>query len=239
VLEIFGPDNQGLYPLPNPSESYTIKDLLLQWPSGNYNPGLHDFLAKFYKADGTNVPTFSNQQEEQAQTLTLMADNNWPEVKILDITHGNKSVPACAIENMTSSTDGVKVKFKAFDNEGNLQAYDLLALWGTDQAQTITSDNYAAHSATVSWQGETQKESPLFKPPVTCAYEFRVRAWPKTTNGWSTFGAVEATKHVTLIVPGPPAMPMRLIETFPLGFSAPNKMVARGVEPSKLGKDTI
>ncbi len=229
ILEIFGADNQGRYPLPNPADNYSIKDLLLQWPSGSYNPGLHDFKAEFFRADGSSVPA-------PPQTLALMVDNNWPHVQVIDILHSGKSVPACAIEHMSSKTDGVTIRFKVWDIEGNLQRYDLLALWGTDESASITSDVYANHASTVSWQGESQKDSPLFVPPVTCAYQFRVRAWPKTTNGWSTFSGVEATKHVTLIVPGSPVVPMKIAEAFPLGFSEPNRFSLKAIEPKRLGE---
>jgi hypothetical protein len=232
ILETFGPDSQDRYPLPNPSENYSIKDLLLQWRSHNHDPGLHRFKAEFFRLNGTKVVTPN-------QILTLMVDNNWPQVQILDILHGGKSVPACAIEKMTSKTDGVVVRFKVWDDEGNLQKYNVTAHWGTDKSDLITTDNYANHTSSVSWKGETQKDSPLFVPPVTCAYQFRVRAWPKATNGWGTFGGVEATKHLTLIVPGIPIIPMKLTKAFPLGFSRANKLSAKGIEPKKLGTDTL
>jgi len=232
ILETFGPDSQDKYPLLNPSENYSIKDLLLQWHSNNYDPGLHRFKAEFFKPNGTKVATPN-------QILTLMVDNNWPRVQILDILHGGKSVPACAIEKMASKTDGVIVRFKVWDNEGNLQKYDVTAHWGTDQSDLITTDNYSNHSSSVSWNGETQKDSSLFVPPVTCAYQFRVRAWPKTTNGWGTFTGVEATKHLTLIVPGIPLLTPKLTDAFPLGFSKPNILSAKGIEPKNLGTDTV
>jgi hypothetical protein len=50
---------------------------------------------------------------------------------------------------------------------------------------------------------------------------------------------VEATKHLTLIMSGVPTVSMKIVEAFPLGFSRPNKLIARGIQPTKLGKDTI
>ena len=36
-------------------------------------------------------------------------------------------------------------------------------------------------------------------PPISCAYQFRVTAMPRVTNGYAYLGGVEFNRHVTFI----------------------------------------
>jgi hypothetical protein len=209
VLESFGPDAADTYPLLDPSQDYSIDDLLLQWNSTTEPNGVHQFQAAFFKADMTPVATV-------AQTLTVMLDNAAPTVDIVDITHDGASVPACAIVNL-GLNDGVRLQFTVHDPEGHLGSYHVAASYGDGQSASIPGggDVYANNinpATPHKWSGVTNKTVPVageWVPPVTCAYQFGVAGYSRVTNGYSSgFLYSSDTRHVTLIKPGSP-VPLR------------------------------
>jgi len=154
--------------------------------------------------------------------LTLALDNQPPTVDLINILHGGAVVPACAIVNLTSATDGVQIQFEAYDPEGDLLSMALTAQWGHGNTPPsppsppypsgIYSDNYSAHaSPTHIWQGVTSLTEPaspaVWVPPVTCAYLFQIEATTRSTNGYS-YPIIYATdfQTVTLIKPGSPVV---------------------------------
>lgn len=220
VLESFGPDAGGSYPMLDPAVDYSIDDLLLQWNTTTEPGGVHQFQVQFFRADMTPVPT-------PAQTLAVMVDNAPPQVDIVELLHDGAAVPACAIVHLAAN-DGVRVRFTVNDPEGHLGRYELAASYGDGQSAAIPggSDTYAANKSPATphkWSGVTNEEVPTgeWVPPVTCAYQFGVTGWSRVTNGYSTdFLWSRDTRHVTLIKPGSPppaARAARLSTVFPLG----------------------
>ena len=198
ILDHFGPDANNQYPLLNPSVDYSIDDLLVQWNSKTALNGLHRFRARFFTANGVTPIAATNQ------VLRLNVDNNAPHVEISRILHNGVDVPACAIVNLTSATDGLRFVINVNDVEGNLQAYSLRAGYGNNQSVNIASDNYAAHAGpTKKWTGVTDLTVPAgeWTPPASCAYGFHLTAWRKVTNGYSFLGKVTTSRYVTLIKP--------------------------------------
>ena len=102
-------------------------------------------------------------------------------------------------------TSTLKFKFTANHSDGFLDNYVLDALIGRNRsAGRIDSDSYSNHvAANAIWNGVTMKmvnatpvspaqPLPNLQPWETCAYQFRLRAWARTTNGfgriyWDTF----------------------------------------------------
>ena len=222
----------------NPGDAYSIQNLLLQWNSIGETPGIHQFQAKFFRSDGTTVVA------SPAQTVSLMVDNNPAEVQILNILHNGNPVPACAIETMSSASDGLRFRITANDVEGHLQSYSLAAFFGDNQSATIVSDSYASHmTPTHIWNGVTNVLVPgsVWVPPISCAYQFRVSAWPRVTNGYTYLGGVEFNRHVTIIKPGAIAMavPQLISKEFPLGMSGKKGPDVSGNTPTQLGAATF
>ncbi len=237
VLENFGPDSDDTYPLLNPSEDYSIDDLLLQWRSYGFPAGLHQFRAEFLRADDTGV-------RSPRQTLTLMLDNNIPHVDIVNILHDGTPVPPCALEYMTSNTDGLKFRITVNDAEGHLRYYRLAAHYGDGQPPiTITSDSYPSHrNPAHQWNGVTNALVPPAEwvPPITCAYQFRLSARPRVINGYTYIGYTESTSHVTLIKPPLiPIIPIRSSLELPYGLVTKSRLEEDGTEPKELGDQTI
>jgi hypothetical protein len=237
VLESFAWDAEQKYPMVNPSDDFSIDDLLAQWNTVGAM-GIHELQAQFFRSDGTPVPS-------AAQTLSLMIDNNLPLMDIVQVLHNGAPVSACAMETMTSASDGVQARITARDLEGHLKDFTLTAHWGDGASATIFSDAYPAHrNPAHQWAGVTSLVVPAgeWVPPVTCAYQFRLSAHPRVTNGYTYIGYVEDTYHVTLIKPGGPAAAVmtRLIEhRLPFGQSIEGASPTPGSEPEKLGAETI
>lgn len=239
LLEPFGPDASDNYTLTNPSEEYSIKNLLFQWHSVGETPGMHQFQARFFQSNGTTVVA------TPAQTVPLMLDNNQPQVQIVNILHNGNPVPACAIETMLDNNDGLRFRITANDVEEHLQGYALTAHWGDNQSATIVSDSYAGHPNPAHlWSGVINSQVPMGEwiPPVSCAYQFRLSAWPRVTNGYSFLGGVDTTRHVTIIKPGgmmAAAIAPFITKEFPFGMSGRKGPDVAGEETTRLGAETF
>jgi len=207
VWQSFGPDASGYYTFVNPAIPYTIQNLLFQWTTSAEPDGVHQFQINFYTAANVTVPL---PPTVLPQVLTLALDNQPPTVDLINILHGGIAVPACAIVNLSSATDGVQLQFEAYDPEGDLLNMALTAEWGHGSSAGIYSDSYAAHaSPSHIWQGVTSltEPAPPWIPPITCAYLFQIEAYTRSTNGYS-YPIIYATdfQTVTLIKPGSPTI---------------------------------
>jgi hypothetical protein len=149
--------------------------------------------------------------------------------------------------NLTSPTDGVQARITVNDLQGHLLSYSLAAYWGDGASATIFSDSYAAHrNPAHQWNGVVSLIVPAgeWTPTVTCAYQFRLSASPRVTNGYGYLGYAEDTYHVTLIksAASPPAAvgTPRLVEArYPLGQSGEGLPPAPGVDATRLGAETF
>lgn len=202
VLEAFAPDGSDRYELKNPAIDYSTKDLLFQWNttgSAGEPPtptGIHEFQIQFFTAGGAVVAS-------PAQTLQLYVDNALPQVQLYEIRYKGAVIAPCAIVDITETPDPVQVRYRAFDPEGNLLGYALQAYYGGPGTPPITLLPAGVGSYPGgTWTGvaDTTVNCPVTPtrfPPVTCAYQFRLSATPRVTNGYSYIGYTEVTSHVT------------------------------------------
>ena len=236
ALESFAWDAGSMYPMTNPADDYAIDDLLIQWNTVGA-VGIHELQVEFHRADGTLVAS-------AAQTVQLMIDNNLPMVAINQVLHNGVPTLPCAMETMTDASDGVRFNLSARDGEGNLNAWTLAAYWGAGSSATVASDSYPAHrNPAHQWTGVSSQVVPAgeWVPPVTCAYQFRLSATARVTNGYGYIGDVEASYHVTLIKPQTtPAYAVRAApERLPHGQAAAGMPPVPGLTPQKLGAGTL
>ena len=189
VLESFGPDSSDMYPLLDPSGDYSIQKLLLQWSSLGAINGIHQFEVQFFNASGVAVAS-------PAQTLTLLIDNSAPDVEILGLTYGGKPITPCQNVTVTAAGGPVSVQINAADTAGDLYAYSLTALYGSNQSVSLASVGYPGGN----WAGVTNSNivCPATFPPTTCAYTFVLGASKRVTDGYEYLGYWQATDSVTL-----------------------------------------
>ena len=235
VLESFGPDVEGKYDLLKPTETYSIDHLLFQWNTSGFAAGLYHLSLEFFDSKGKVANVFV-PQTTKAQELPLMVDNNLPDVRILGVRYKNQDIPACAIVKIQETPDPVQIDIRAFDPEGNLFSYRLDALYG-DNARVEPPLALATYPGG-NWQGVTQilVSAPATGvnkfPPTTCAYEFRLSAIPRVTNGYGYIGYTEATRHVTFErTTAPRILAARFAKEFPVGFEPSGKILP--VKPEK------
>lgn len=203
VLEGFGPDAQDRYELRDPSLEYSTKDLLFQMDTAGWTgapalaTGLHEWEVEFFKMDNTKVVV-------PAQILRLFVDNTVPEVNILDVTYKGATVGACSIVNIDeTSNDPVRIRYRAYDAEGDLLSYHLHAFYGgpmTPPIELLPSGMGAYPGG--GWTGEADAwiDAPVTPnrfPPVSCAYQLRLSAYPRVTDGYHYIGYSEADFHAT------------------------------------------
>jgi len=233
VLEYFGPDAADSYELKSPSMDYSTKDLLFQLDTGGtlgYPPlatGIHEFQVIFLNAGGATV-------RSAPQMLELYIDNALPELQLYEIRYKGAVVAPCSIVDITETPDPVQVHFRAYDLEGDLGAFSLYAYYGgpTTAPLNLLPAGMGAYPGG-NWQGVADQWidcpiSPKF-PPVSCAYQFRLSASPRVTNGYGYIGYTEATSHVTFRRPGVAPFSIAKPLMLPFGFKAgPNNLYAIG-----------
>lgn len=190
ILESFGPDASDMYPLPNPADDYSIQKLLLQWNSVGEINTLHQFEVEFFTAASAPVAS-------PAQTLTLLIDNSAPDVQVLGVNYAGADVAPCQIVTVHTPPGLTEVHIRAFDAAGNLNKYELNAYYGLDQvvAPPLATVLYPGGN----WQGTADSwvSAPPTFPPVSCAYEFRLGAYKRVTNGYDYLGYWESDDHIT------------------------------------------
>ena len=146
--------------------------------------------------------------------IVLQVDNTPPSVQILDIKLNNVSKQPCEILKFgIAATDKISVEFRANDLRGHLRNYVLNALYGHNQAvipypatPNKAEDNYGNNAAaSPSWTGNlnytTEYKGNVYNPGAmpNCAYQFRLDASKRTTNGYGLiYHDVEDTWHVTI-----------------------------------------
>ena len=168
--------------------------------------------------DGTKlVPSTALIIDPKFGTLKLRTDNSAPVVKIKKIEHAkDSSVPNPSFEkvdvcDIVKFSNGLlRFQFEASDAEGHLMSYSLAALFGHNLSVAPPPDkavdSYANPlnvGADLKWQGNTFEAVygggayPPNKMP-RCAYQFRLNASKRTTNGYGPIFAGEDTVHITI-----------------------------------------
>jgi hypothetical protein len=224
VLDSFGPGADDTYPLMDPALDYSTKDLLFQWDTagGGEPTGTHQFQVEFHTAAGAVVAA-------PVQTLELFVDNAQPDLQLFAMTYKGATVAPCSIVDITETADPVKIHFRAFDAQGDLLSFAMYGYYGGPGTPPMNllpagMGNYPGglwNGVADQWIDCPMRTSapitPVF-PPVSCAYQIRLSATPRVTNGYSYIGYNEVTTHVTFRRPGVPsfATPKRLIA--PFGF---------------------
>lgn len=240
VLDFFGPDGDDCYTLPNLAADYATKDLLFQLitAGGADAPlptGFHEFRVEFLNAAGQVLP-LPGQPPIAPQILQLYIDNAQPELQIHEVRYKGQPVKPCSIIEITETPDPVQVRFRAFDPEGNLRDFALNAHYGGSGTGAINllPAGMGAYPGG-NWQGIADvtvncPTSPKF-PPVTCAYQIRLSARPRVTDGYSYIGYHETATHVTFIRKGAPAFVLPHPPLVPFGFqSGPDNLYAVGLK---------
>jgi hypothetical protein len=222
VSESMGPVPYGsennLYQIPykkRPGEIWSYLDRVARFDSQLTANGLCKIKINGYVKSGSSLISATSANlllDTNYGTIVLQIDNTPPIVGIVSMKLNNITQAPCNILNFGSAaTDQISVFFKVWDPRGHLREYKLEALYGHNQKVTpipLTpdkgDDNYDLHSSP-SWQGDMNYHvdytgsvyDSLAMP--TCAYQFRLHASKRTTDGYDLiYEWVEDTWHVTI-----------------------------------------
>jgi hypothetical protein len=143
----------------------------------------------------------------------VMIDNSVPVANLEQILQqpGNVPEPVCAIVN--SGTPTFTFVVTATQPQSHLLGWSLVAYWGDNKSETISSDSYSSHiSPSRLWAGITSTAVPPPGPapwnatvagdPTSthCAHSFFLNAWDRVINGWGYIhGVASYQKSLTLL----------------------------------------
>lgn len=129
--------------------------------------------------------------------LTLTINNRRPTVEIISIARESGAlISECGIVGLTGQKENLGFRITANHPDGYLDDYSLVALVGRNRyAGQIAGDSHASnHAGQISWSGVTDTVfnslpamtalPPRLSPWESCAYQFRLGAWARTTNGY-------------------------------------------------------
>jgi hypothetical protein len=158
-----------------------------QLPDGSYNFRLKAFTGALAAITLTGP----------ANGLSLTINNRRPTVEIISIARASGSlIGECGIVGLTGPQENLSFRITAEHPDGFLDDYSLVALVGRNRyAGQIAGDSHVPnHAGLAFWSGvnDTVFDSlpamtatpPRLSPWESCAYQFRLSAWARTTNGY-------------------------------------------------------
>jgi hypothetical protein len=199
---------EDVYEIPPGTEILYPANILILWSSWYFPNGKYQLWLEAFDQAGSII----NLSAEPSSNLTLAIDNTQPQVKIIEITHGDEVVGGCDIVYLADPPDGLRFKITAWDdnttnqlsNPRHLLNYSLAAYYGDNESQPIYSDNYDNNDGDAPiWGGVKELVIPVgqgtWRPPKPCAYQFRLSARDRATDGYSYIHYSEYNKHVTIL----------------------------------------
>lgn len=173
--------------------------LMMRWPSsanGSYN-----FKVEIYNgaANPVQIPL------PTGNSLTLEIDNTPPTVDLVAIRqHNGVLVKPCDI--VTAAPNLFDFQITATDPNQHMLSYSLAAYWGKNKSEAISgaADSYSpGHVAPApphAWGGVINAWLPAAGWPAkcNCAHTFFLRAWKRTTDGYSYVLSGESHQSITI-----------------------------------------
>jgi hypothetical protein len=220
---------ENLYTIPflvRPDTPWSYLDRIIRFNSTLAPDGLCQISIVPYtwNSDHTHLTISTNSEIEidaNYGTVILRIDNSAPEVKILNMKLNGAPVSVCSILDFDELTDEIEVDFRVWDENGHLRDYALESMYGHNcyvsprpVVPDAATDNYDSNaSGSPLWQGKKEyiteylssaynvtPTSPCTVGTMpTCAYQFRLHASKRTSNGYGLiYRWVEDTRHVTI-----------------------------------------
>lgn len=223
VPESMGPFTVGtetnLYKIPfrvDPTRTWAYLDRVVRFDTKKAGNGLVMVRVLGFVESGGVVSAATSSEvvmDVNYGQIFLQVDNTAPTVLILGLKLNGSSRPPCDILSF-GATDKIRIDFKVWDQLGHLKDYTLDAMYGHDltvsprpvvpTSPDNATDSYANFGPT-SWQGNMsyaiEYDGTIHDPSKmpSCAYQFRLHASKRTTNGYGyIYKWVEDTWHVTI-----------------------------------------
>jgi parallel beta-helix repeat protein len=196
-------DIKGLYRRTD-SGYWAHRDLKIVWNTGWFEDGLYSLTYEAYDSGLNRVTLPWNTQSR----ITLRIDNSPVQATIHSVKYDDGTViPECGIINLADDTENLKFDITAWHANGFLRNYKLSVLYGKNKnAGYVAADQYVGSNdgSPPYWQGvmatfnswDAMKAGHLdpWQDPG-CAYQFHLRAWARTTNGFTHIRSATFNDH--------------------------------------------
>jgi len=210
TLENVGPDANGMY-LRTESGYWAFPDLKMIWNTLALPNGRYDLICRAYNPLLLEVPLPSNALSR----ITVLVDNQ-PVTATINAVRNRLGVdiPECGHVPLATGTENLQFDFTASHPGGFLRDYTLDVLYGRNRyGGVIAADRYAGvhDGAPPIWSGVTgvvsnsapAHASGALLPWTSCAYQFRLTAWARTTDGFNHLYYQTFNDHYSLNVGAP------------------------------------
>lgn len=205
---------ENLYTIPyrvRPGKAWSYYDRAARFDTRVVPDGLCRVRFRGYRdTGGTPVPTTNPELivDPNYGEIVLRIDNSPPTVGIVSVKLNGNPQPVCGIINF-GGADNITVEFSVFDPQGHLRDLTLEAMYGHNEKVTPRPsgayEEYDASHPSPLWHGNMTYSviynGSTYDPSQmpTCAYQFRLHAGKRTTNGYGRiYRWVEDTWHVTI-----------------------------------------
>ena len=200
--ESIGPDSYGCY-LRTESGYWAFPDLKMIWNTTRLPDGRYDLLCKAYNAAHSEVAIPSNTLSR----VTLWVDNQpVANLAVHSVSNTAGTIPECGFIHVHSSTQTLLFTISAIHSNGFLLNYTLQSLYGKNQdGGVVASDQYAGSHDGLRpvWTGVSHvvvsslpaHAAGRLHPWKTYAYQFRLTAWARTTDGFNRLYWNEFNDH--------------------------------------------
>ncbi len=203
----------GYYPLRSPGQIWLNYWLGLLLDTTGRPNGLNKISIKLFSAED---PAFEiGTDTDPGRFASVMVDNTVPVVNLQQILHQPGSVPVDVCAIVGTGTPTFTFRITASAPQSHLLAWNLIAYWGNNKSQVISTDNYNNHvSPSRLWAGVTGAVVPPPGPSaapwdatvagdptsIHCAHSFFLNAWDRVINGWGyVHGVASYQKSITLL----------------------------------------
>ena len=216
TLESIGPNADGLYK--RTEDGYWAhRDLLAIWNTRALPNGRYDIIGKGYwylSIFGSTFPLEASLPPNALSRITVTVNNEQVTVAINRVLDRNGiEIPECGYIPLASNTQNLQFDITASHTNGYLLNYQLDALYGRNQyAGVIKRDQYVgSHDSTPPfWFGVNNtvfNSAPAhaagtLQPWISCAYQFRLSAWGRATDGFGHLFYQSFSDHYSLNVGG-------------------------------------
>jgi hypothetical protein len=183
-------------------------DLKIIWNTLALPNGRYDLICKAYNVLLAEVPLPANTLSR----ITVHV-NNQPVTATINAVRDQAGVqiPECGIVPLATATQNLQFDITASHPDGFLRDYTLDVLYGRNRyGGVIASDRYVGvHDTTPPiWSGISgvvsnsapAHASGALEPWTSCAYQFRLTAWARTTDGFGHLYYQTFSDHYSLNV---------------------------------------
>lgn len=204
-----GPDSNGMY-LRTESGYWAHPDLKIIWNTQALPNGRYDLICKAYTIGLVEVPLPANTYSR----ITIRVDNSPVEATINAVKDMmGATIPECGIIPLATATQNLQFDITASHPGGFLRDFTLDVLYGRNRyGGVIAADQYVGShdSAPPTWPGVTgvvsnsapAHASGALLPWTSCAYQFRLTAWARTTDGFNHLYYKQFSDHYSLNIGG-------------------------------------